>query len=144
MQKYKSNLAHLHLSTSEHWGELLAKSGDSWERKTVITRLRLRQEQGTGKRRLYWKGQRSRGQVWKVRETSSALVFLLPSPSFPACSAAAPGRILERMSPSAPGRPAAALPMPPGLGPALEPWGREGGADEVRREKRAVGWVTQC
>lgn len=46
----------------------------------------------------------------------------LPSPSLPACSAAPPGRILDNMlSPSMPGWPAAALPIPPGLGAALEP-----------------------
>lgn len=49
-------------------------------------------------------------------------VLLLPSPSFPACSAAPPGRILENtLSPSMPGWPAAALPIPPGLGTALDP-----------------------
>lgn len=46
----------------------------------------------------------------------------VPSPSLPACSAAPPGRILDNMlSPSIPGCPAAALPIPPGLGAALEP-----------------------
>ena len=51
----------------------------------------------------------------------------IPSPSFPACSAAPPCRILVRtLSPSAGGCPAAALPIPPGLlpiptGAALEP-----------------------
>lgn len=48
--------------------------------------------------------------------------FVLPSPSLPACSAAPPGRILDNtLSPSMPGWPAAALPIPPGLGAALEP-----------------------
>lgn len=52
----------------------------------------------------------------------SADSLALPSPSLPACSAAPPGRILENMpSPSMPGGPAAALPIPPGLGAALEP-----------------------
>lgn len=56
-------------------------------------------------------------------------LFIVPSPSFPACSAAPPGRILENMlSPSMPGWPAAALPIPPGLGAALEP------AQKNRRE----------
>lgn len=51
----------------------------------------------------------------------------LPSPSFPACSAAPPGRILLRtFSPSAGACGAAALPIPPALlpiptGAALEP-----------------------
>lgn len=51
----------------------------------------------------------------------------VPSPSFPACSAAPPCSILVRtFSPSAGAWPAAALPIPPGLlpiptGAALEP-----------------------
>lgn len=55
------------------------------------------------------------------------LFMTVPSPSFPACSAAPPCRILVRtLSPSAGGCPAAALPIPPGLlpiptGAALEP-----------------------
>lgn len=55
------------------------------------------------------------------------------SPSFPACSAAPPCRILVRtLSPSAGTCPAAALPMPPGLlpmptGAALEPMPVSGG-----------------
>lgn len=54
----------------------------------------------------------------------------LPSPSFPACSAAPPCRILVRtFSPSGGAGPAAALPMPPALlpmptGTALEPSGK--------------------
>lgn len=55
-----------------------------------------------------------------------SLVVVVPSPSFPACSAAPPGRILDNMlSPSMPGWPAAALPIPPGLGAALEPGQRK-------------------
>lgn len=52
----------------------------------------------------------------------------IASPSFPACSAAPPGRILENiLSPSIPVGPAAALPMPPGRGAALEPIPVSGG-----------------
>lgn len=58
-------------------------------------------------------------------------LYVVPSPSLPACSAAFPGRILDNMpSPSIPGTPAAALPMPPGLGAALEP-----GQEENRERK---------
>lgn len=63
--------------------------------------------------------------IWS--ELLSRETLVVPSPSLPACSAAPPGRILDIMlSPSMPGWPAAALPIPPGLGAALEPWqGRE-------------------
>lgn len=90
-----------------------------------------------------------------------SLVSVVPSPSFPACSAAPPGRILDNtLSPSMPGWPAAALPIPPGLGAALEPgqrrkekywtenwgeadkeedqWGVE--KERSRRRKEDSGW----
>lgn len=58
--------------------------------------------------------------IWSELLPRESLV--VPSPSLPACSAAPPGRILDNMlSPSMPGWPAAALPIPPGLGAALEP-----------------------
>lgn len=77
-----------------------------------------------------------------------SLCVSAPSPSLPACSAAPPGRIFENMpSPSMPGWPAAALPIPPGLGAALEPgWrgerakrrgGKRGGVSGVERK----GWT---
>lgn len=83
--------------------------------------------------------------ILRTRPSSNhfSLVVVVPSPSFPACSAAPPGRILENMlSPSMPGWPAAALPIPPGLGAALEPGQgkkRETLNSEPRRDWRGRG-----
>lgn len=62
-------------------------------------------------------------------------MFLVPSPSLPACSAAPPGRILDNtLSPSMPGGPPAALPIPPSLGGALDP-GQKNRIEERKRGK---------
>lgn len=100
---------HRDVRTSEERGELLAKTGDSWKKRKKKQRFVC---------------------SWIMRFfffcccsfPPRILHLYIPSPSLPACSAAPPGRILENIpSPSMPGWPAAALPIPPGLGAALEP-----------------------
>lgn len=113
----------LTLFSSPKWSELFSKARQSWENNKGEGKYEKTLKKFSFIKRLIRLDKRNCSYTGLIM----FLLSTVPSPSFPACSAAPPCRILVRtFSPSAGAWPAAALPIATGLlpiptGAALDP-----------------------